>query len=200
MTAYVIDNHPIMAEQIAMLIRRIKPGLKVVPVRTIKDLDFAVQSSGPAEIICTDLQLPISSGISNIKMVRTSFPNTPLAVITGSDPKQYEMACINAGAHVFVPKTDPVSLVCDKLRALLVSSDAAAEHDGAGAGPQKLSKRQKQLLLLLSQGLSNRDIAEKLGISEHTVKVHFWRFFRRLGVNSRIQALHFARTNGWLSV
>jgi hypothetical protein len=48
---------------------------------------------------------------------------------------------------------------------------------------------------MLDQGLSNRDIAEKLDISEHTVKVHFWRLFRRLGVNSRTQALSWWRTN-----
>jgi len=54
--------------------------------------------------------------------------------------------------------------------------------------------------LMLDQGLSNKDIADKLTISEHTVKVHFWRLFRRLGVNSLTQALHFARTNGWLGI
>jgi DNA-binding NarL/FixJ family response regulator len=88
------------------------------------------------------------------------------------------------------------------MSALLVISDAAPEHDGdvAGVGPKKLSKRQKQLIVMLSQGLSNRDIADQIGISEHTVKVHLWRLFRRLGVSSRIQALHFARTNGWLSL
>jgi DNA-binding CsgD family transcriptional regulator len=61
--------------------------------------------------------------------------------------------------------------------------------------PIKLSKRQKQLFPMLDQGLSNRDIAEKLDISEHTVKVHFWRLFTRIGVNSRGQALKWWRTN-----
>ena len=60
----------------------------------------------------------------------------------------------------------------------------------------KLSKRQVQLLAALEEGLSNRDIAERLGISEHTVKVHLWRLFRRLGVKSRTQAIHTARLNG----
>jgi DNA-binding NarL/FixJ family response regulator len=191
-----------MSDQIAMVIRRIKPGLKVVSVRTIDDLNCAVISGGPPEIICTDLELPVSFGISGIKTLRKKFPNTRLAVITGSDPKPYETECLNAGADVFIPKTDPVSLVLEKMSALLVISDAAPEHDGdvAGAGPKKLSKRQKQLIVMLSQGLSNRDIADQIGISEYTVKVHFWRLFRRLAVSSRIQALHFARTNGWLSV
>ena len=51
---------------------------------------------------------------------------------------------------------------------------------------------------MLDQGLSNRDIAETLGISEHTVKVHLWRLFKRIGVNSRTQMLHYARVNGLL--
>ncbi len=53
----------------------------------------------------------------------------------------------------------------------------------------KLSKRQKQPFFFLVDGLSNRDIAEKMELSEHTVKVHFWRLFKRIGVNSRGQAL-----------
>ena len=57
---------------------------------------------------------------------------------------------------------------------------------------------EKQLILMLDQGLSNRDIAETLGISEHTVKVHLWRLFKRIGVNSRTQMLHYARVNGLL--
>ena len=52
---------------------------------------------------------------------------------------------------------------------------------------------------MLDQGMSNRDIATELDISEHTVKVHLWRLFRRLGVKSRTQALHHARTHGLLS-
>ena len=83
---------------------------------------------------------------------------------------------------------------------MLITEEEEAQEDAAPAGPTKLSKRQKQLILMLDQGLSNREIAEKLDISEHTVKVHFWRLFRRLGVNSRTQALHFARTNGWLGI
>jgi DNA-binding CsgD family transcriptional regulator len=69
---------------------------------------------------------------------------------------------------------------------VLTCTLVAPESD-FGEGPaetEKLSKRQKQLLKLLDDGLSNRDIAEQLGISEHTVKVHLWRLFRRLDVKA----------------
>jgi DNA-binding NarL/FixJ family response regulator len=68
----------------------------------------------------------------------------------------------------------------------------------SSAEPEKLSKRQKQLLVMLDRGMSNRDIAAELQISEHTVKVHLWRLFRRLNVKSRSQASHLARTQGLL--
>lgn len=55
--------------------------------------------------------------------------------------------------------------------------------------PIKLSKRQKQLMAMLAQGMGNDQIAQEIGISTHTVKVHFWRLFQRIGVNSRGKAL-----------
>jgi DNA-binding NarL/FixJ family response regulator len=101
---------------------------------------------------------------------------------------------------LFLEKASPPNAIIEGLRTFLPSPKEDAAAEGAVAAPTKLSKRQKQLILMLDQGLSNKDIADKLTISEHTVKVHFWRLFRRLGVNSRTQALHFARTNGWLGI
>ena len=65
-------------------------------------------------------------------------------------------------------------------------------------GLLKLSKRQKQLLILVDSGLSNEDIATHLDISAHTVKVHLWRFYKKLGISSRTQLVKFARDNGYL--
>ena len=122
-------------------------------------------------------------------------------MVTSSSASEFEARCLEAGANAFIEKSNSPTQIIAALRSLLVSDDEEEEDEGTTtAGPTKLSKRQKQLILMLDQGLSNREIAEKLDISEHTVKVHFWRLFRRLGVNSRTQALHFARTNGWLGI
>jgi len=147
------------------------------------------------------LQLPDTLGMSGVQVLKSKFPNVPLAVVTSSSASEFEQRCMDAGADAFIEKSNSPAQIIAALRGLLVTEeDAAAEDAATPAGPTKLSKRQKQLILMLDQGLSNRDIAEKLDISEHTVKVHFWRLFRRLGVNSRTQALHFARTNGWLGI
>jgi DNA-binding NarL/FixJ family response regulator len=132
--------------------------------------------------------------------VKAKFPDVPLVVVTGSEASECEVACLEAGANLFLEKASPPNAIIEGLRTFLSSSKEEAAAEGTVAAPTKLSKRQKQLILMLDQGLSNKDIADKLTISEHTVKVHFWRLFRRLGVNSRTQALHFARTNGWLGI
>jgi DNA-binding NarL/FixJ family response regulator len=201
MTVYVIDDHPLMRDALTMLVHRVKPGLKIIPIHKLNVVESTVEKNGPAELFCLDLQLPDTLGMSGVQVLKAKFPNVPLAVVTSSSASEFEQRCMEAGADVFIEKSNSPAQIIAALRGLLVSEEDAAAGDAATpAGPTKLSKRQKQLILMLDQGLSNRDIAEKLNISEHTVKVHFWRLFRRLGVNSRTQALHFARTNGWLGI
>ena len=193
MTVYVIDDHPLMRDAITMLVHRVRPGLKVVSVPKLNVLDSTVERQGLPELFCLDLKLPDTLGLSGLHSIKAKYPNIPLVIVTGSEASDYEAACLEAGADLFLEKASNPNVIIEGLRSLLPA-------DAAAPVPTKLSKRQKQLILMLDQGLSNRDIAEKLSISEHTVKVHFWRLFRRLGVNSRTQALHFARTNGWLGI
>lgn len=199
MTVYIIDDHPLMRDALTMLIHRVRPGLKVVAVPKMNVLETAVEKNGPAELFCLDLQLPDTLGMSGVHSIKARYPEVPLAVVTSSDATEYEERCLEAGANAFIEKTNNPNQIIGALRELLAPEEEE-EASAAPSAPTKLSKRQKQLILMLDQGLSNRDIAEKLNISEHTVKVHFWRLFRRLGVNSRTQALHFARTNGWLGI
>ena len=110
------------------------------------------------------------------------------------------LACREAGADVYIEKSAGAGEIAAALRAMLLSDSQFGDLEDAEAKAEtKLSKRQKQLIVMLDEGLSNREIAERLGISEHTVKVHLWRLFRRLGVKSRTQTLHFARMNGLLN-
>jgi len=201
MTVYVIDDHPLMRDALTMLLHRVKPGLKIIPIHKLNVVEATVEKNGAPELFSLDLQLPDTLGMSGVQVLKAKFPDVPLAVVTSSSASEFETRCLEAGADAFIEKSNSPTQIIAAFRSLLLTEEQAAIEDAATpAGPTKLSKRQKQLILMLDQGLSNRDIAEKLDISEHTVKVHFWRLFRRLGVNSRTQALHFARTNGWLGI
>jgi DNA-binding NarL/FixJ family response regulator len=196
MSLYVIDDHPLMREAVVMLLRRLRPGANVVELDRVAGVEAAVAQHGVPELICLDLKLPDTTGTSGVHELKKRFPETPLAVLSASPAGDAEEACIEAGADIYIEKSSGGQEIGNALRALL---SADGQFEELAPTDSKLSKRQKQLIVMLDRGLSNREIAEELGISEHTVKVHLWRLFRRLGVKSRTQTIHYARTHGLLS-
>ncbi|MDP3138125.1 MAG: response regulator transcription factor [Burkholderiaceae bacterium] len=196
MSIYVIDDHPLMREAVVMLLRRQRAGANVVELDRLSGLDAAVKTHGEPELFCLDLKLPDTSGVSGVIELKSRFPQTPLAVLSASPAADFEEQCIEAGADIYIEKSSGASEIGAALRALLVADSGFEE---LAPTDNKLSKRQKQLIIMLDRGLSNREIADELGISEHTVKVHLWRLFRRLGVKSRTQTIHFARVHGLLT-
>ena len=195
MTLYVIDDHPLMREAVVMLLRRMRPGANVVELERMGGIEAAVKQHGDPDLITLDLKLPDTTGASGVHELKKRFPDTPLAVLSASPAGDAEEACIEAGADIYIEKSSGAQEIGNALRALL-NTDGSFEE--LAPTDSKLSKRQKQLIVMLDRGLSNREIADELGISEHTVKVHLWRLFRRLGVKSRTQTIHYARTHGLL--
>lgn len=179
-----------------MLVRRLSPNAVVIELGRIAVIAPAVEKHGMPQLICLDLKLPDTHGVSGIRELKQTYPEVPVLVLTASPASDYEDLAMEAGADAFVEKSAGATEITNMLKAFL-TPEVDSEAD-APAPLGKLSKRQKQLLVLLDKGLSNRDIAENLQISEHTVKVHLWRLFRRLNVKSRSQASHLARTQGLL--
>ena len=196
MTMYVVDDHPLMREAVVMLLRRIRPGANVVELDRLGGIEAAVKQHGDPDLITLDLKLPDTTGASGVHELKKRFPDTPLAVLSASPAADAEEQCIEAGADIYVEKSSGGMEIGNALRALL---SADGQFEELAPTDNKLSKRQKQLIVMLDRGLSNREIADELGISEHTVKVHLWRLFRRLGVKSRTQTIHFARMHGLLT-
>ncbi len=190
-TIFVIDDHPLLREALVTLVRRISGKLQVVELDRIAAVAPAVQQHGKPDLICLDLKLPDTHGVSGVRELKTQMPDVPVVVLSASSAQDYEDLSLEAGAQSYLPKSVGATQIISKLRSLL--SPGGDEEEG---GPQKLSKRQKQLLVMLDRGMSNRDIADELKISEHTVKVHLWRLFRRMDVKSRSQASHLARLQG----
>lgn len=195
MALYVIDDHPLMREAVVMLLRRMRPGANIIELDRIGGVESAVKQHGNPDLICLDLKLPDTTGTSGVVELKKRFPETPLAVLSASPAGDAEEACVEAGADIYIEKSSGAQEIGNALRALL---SADGQFEELTPTDNKLSKRQKQLIVMLDRGLSNREIADELGISEHTVKVHLWRLFRRLGVKSRTQTIHYARTHGLL--
>ena len=144
-----------------------------------------------------DLLLPGVKGVTAISDVKKMYPEVSLVVLSAMPSGEARDACLEAGADLYIEKSTATAEISAAIQDILKSDSDETDADVV-VGDIKLSKRQKQLILMLDRGLSNRDIAAELNISEHTVKVHLWRLFRRLGVKSRTQTLHFASTHGLL--
>ena len=196
MSIYVIDDHPLMRDAIVMVLRRLRPAENIVELDRLDKLAAAVKTHGKPDLFCLDLKLPDITGVSGVVSVKQLYPDVPIAVYSASPAADMEEACIEAGADIYIEKSAGAQEIGNALRALM-NADGGFEE--LSPTDNKLSKRQKQLIVMLDRGLSNREIADELGISEHTVKVHLWRLFRRLGVKSRTQTIHYARTHGMLT-
>lgn len=198
MSLYVIDDHPMVRQMIGMLLRRLRPASKVVELEKFSELQAALIKNGEPELFVLDLLLPGVKGATAISDVKKMYPDIPLVVLSAMPSGEARDACLEAGADLYIEKSTDTAEISAAIQDILKSDDDEVDADAVVVGDIKLSKRQKQLILMLDRGLSNRDIAAELNISEHTVKVHLWRLFRRLGVKSRTQTLHFARTHGLL--
>jgi DNA-binding NarL/FixJ family response regulator len=196
MSMYIIDDHPLVRQAIAMLLRRIRPASKVIELEKFSELQAAIIKNGDPELFVLDLLLPGVKGTSAVKEIKGMYATVPLAVISSMPAGEAEETCIEAGADIYIEKSTPANEISSAIQGLFAAENG--DEEVVAVGETKLSKRQKQLIVMLDRGLSNRDIAAELDISEHTVKVHLWRLFRRLDVKSRTQTLHFARMNGLL--
>ncbi len=196
MSLFVIDDHPLVRQAIGMLLRRLRPTSVVVELEKFSELPAAIIKHGTPELFVLDLLLPGVKGTSAVHDTKAMYPEVPLVVLSAMPAGEAEETCIEAGADLYIEKSSPPNDISAAIQGLM-SADANFEE--MAPTDTKLSKRQKQLIVMLDRGLSNRDIAAELSISEHTVKVHLWRLFRRLGVKSLTQTLHFARTHGLLS-
>lgn len=201
MAIYVLESHPLMCHAISNLLRRLDPSQKVVEIYAYSKLQEAMLINGQPDAFLLDPVMTGINGRAGIKQIKNNYPTTPLILFSSIPSEEAEKSCLNAGADLYIEKTATQQVIFDLIRNHLALPDkqiANTTSPRSAEGLVKLSQRQKQLLVLVDAGLSNTDIANKLDISSHTVKVHLWRFYKKLGISSRTQLIKFSRDNGYL--
>jgi DNA-binding NarL/FixJ family response regulator len=167
------------------------------------------------DVVLMDLGLPRVSGIEAIRRVKRSWPDLPVIVVTLYEDVDLLYEAVRSGAvgyllkdapgaqlaHAILTTMDGGSLVAPSLlRSFLrrIATLPPGPWPVVRATSKFFSRRERDVLELLAQGLSNREIAGHLGIGEATVKTHLERIFATLGVSDRTQAAIWAVRNGWL--
>lgn len=159
----------------------------------------ALEADSGFDLVLLDLNMPGVSGFSGLMYLRAQYPALPVVVVSANEDPTTVRRCMDFGASGFIPKTLGVDEMRDAVREVLAGGawsppdiDLAGPDDGSAklaARLGTLTPQQVRVLMMLSQGLLNKQIAYELGVSEATVKAHVSAILAKLGVESRTQAV-----------
>lgn len=211
MHVLIIDDHAIFREGLVALIARADAHVEVSEAGSLAQARQALATCRrPVDLVLLDLNLGDASTDGVVEQAIPMFAGVPVVVLSGVSDPRIVWRAIEAGAMGFIPKSLgffefsaalarslagevylPQMSVQEGLRRLKRAGGLAQEGaEGIAAAVARLSPRQLDILRLLVYGLSNREIAEHLAISEGTVKTHMGHIFPALGVHSRAEAVY----------
>jgi len=200
----VVDDHQLVRAGLVALLAT-AADLEVVGEAADGEEALILARARRPDVVLMDLSMPVLDGVAATRRLLAEQPGARVVVLTSFTEKERVAQALAAGAIGYLLKdSDPHDLVAAVraaaqghapldprvARALLPTPSGAAT---APAPNEVLSSRETEVLMLVSKGLANKQVARSLGISEHTVKVHLNNVFRRIGVNDRTSAALWAR-------
>lgn len=210
----VVDDHTLFRKGIINLLQQ-QSGIEVVGEAKDGREGIALAKQLLPDIILMDVQMPECNGIQATEAIRREIPDARIIMLTVSEQDEDLFSAIKAGARGYLLKSvEPDHLL--KAIDLLMKGEAVIPHTMASklltefsvlakkpvsspdssADYQPLTNREKEILQTLSGGASNKEIANTLHISEHTVKIHLKNILKKLHMNNRIQAAVYAHQQG----
>jgi two-component system, NarL family, response regulator LiaR len=212
------DDHVMLRQGTAELLRR-EADIEVVGEAVNGEEAVSLANQTQPDIVVMDIRMPVLSGIEATRIIRESLPQVQVLVLTAHDDDQYIFSLLQAGASGYLLKTAPVSELVKAIRQVQAgespldpaiarkvvvrmsgSSPASPTPAEDGQPIEALTPRELEVLQLLAQGLSNRNIGEALFISDRTVQAHLTSIFAKTQVSSRLEAVLNAIRRGWLTL
>lgn len=197
----VVDDHPMLRDGVAALLCA---QTDIVLVGEASDGHQAVEQAEKLrpDVTLMDLQMPGGGGVEAIRAIRERMPRARIVVLTTYDGDAQAAQALRAGAAGFLLKTSLRHELLETIREVHAGrrhlSAAIAQEIALHAGDEPLSAREQAVLELVADGLANKEIAWRLGLSEDTVKSHLKNVFGKLGVTDRTKAATIALRRGIL--
>lgn len=198
MKVLLIDDHPLFAFGFAQALTQADADIEVTTVATIQAGLAQAASAGDIDIALIDYRLSEGDGIEGLKRFGDHFPLVARVLISGIEDEVLVARAKNAGASGFIGKSLTLDAVRDALQN--IASGAAAFPKAprlqSGLGAPQPTARQLEVLTLIAQGHPNKRIANDLGISDRTVKLHVTALLTALAAKNRTHLLIVARERG----
>ncbi len=180
MRVLIVEDHALVREGISRLLQESFPG---VVVRAVARAEEAKPHLAWAERVLLDLSLPGKPGLAFLAEIAETYPDLPVIVLTAYDEPAFRSRAEELGASAFLSKNEPPERLIQALNGLLPFE---------GPRVDRLSPTEREVLLLLGQGLSNLEVARRLGVEEKTVYTHRRHLMYKLGLKNASELIRFA--------
>ena len=196
----IADDHPLFRGALRQALHGLFGGAAIGEASTFEEVTKLLEHDGDVDLILLDLSMPGVRGFSGLMYLRAQYPGLPIVVVSANDDPAVIRRCMAFGASGYIPKTLGIEALRQAISRVLegeawtppevdLSRDADAETRAMIARLSSLTPQQVRVLMMLSGGLLNKQIAHELGVSEATVKAHVSAILQKLGVDSRTQAV-----------
>ncbi len=195
----IVDDHPLFRDALKQTLAASFEDLRLSDAGSLAELS-TILDAGDVDLVLLDLTMPGVQGFSGLIYLRALNPEIPVVVVSANESQSVIRRCLDFGASGFIPKSMSVSMIREAIAAIMrgeiwvppgVSLEAAEDADTAALVERlaTLTPQQVRVLMMLGEGLLNKQIAFQLGVSEATVKAHVSAILQKLRVESRTQAV-----------
>ena len=208
--ALVIDDHPLFCDALELTLRSVANFAKVVTADSLVSALGRLSDDQPPSLILLDLNLPDVDGLDGLMRLKRTAEHTPIIIVSSMTDNSIIANSIVAGAQGFVPKHSHRSVFLDAIQTIMageIYKPAGFVEGSGGEGREEnlsrlssLTNQQARILDLICEGKLNKQIAFDLSIAETTVKAHVTAIMRKLGVQSRTQAVLIAQETKYSKV
>jgi DNA-binding NarL/FixJ family response regulator len=196
----IADDHPLFRGALREAVSGMFSHVEFSEAGSFDEVSKLLDAGADVDLILLDLSMPGVRGFSGLMYLRAQYPGVPVVVVSGNDDPAVIRRCMDFGASGFIPKT----LDNDGMRSAIstvlkggiwtppdVNLEAGTDAETAALLSRlaTLTPQQVRVLMMLSEGLLNKQIAYELSVSEATVKAHVSAILQKLGVESRTQAV-----------
>jgi len=211
------DDHVILRQGTLALLRK-EPDLEIIGEASTGQEAIDLAHRLKPDVVIMDVRMPVLSGVEATRQICSELSGVKVIVLTAHNDDQYVYSALEAGASGYLLKTAPVfdlikairqvhqgeaSLdpsIAAKLIRRMHKSGLGGSPAADGSGVESLTTREQEVLRSLTDGLSNKAIADRLFISERTVQAHLTNIYGKLQVSSRTGAILAGIKHGWLNV
>ena len=197
----IADDHPLFRGALREAVRGLFSGAAVAEAGSFEEVsDVLERASSDIDLVLLDLSMPGVRGFSGLLFLRAERPSVPVIVVSGNEDRAVIRHCLEFGASAYVPKSLDIASMRAAIRTVMeggqwtppdfdVASRANPESGALVRRLTSLTPQQVRVLMMLSEGLLNKQIAYELAVSEATVKAHVSAILQKLDVDSRTQAV-----------